>query len=648
MGTRCYSQMKIKDIRGCASADEYVRLKLSEYEAEEKSFKTLFRFMFSESNNIMAESTDGYRIKKITYAQFKTNILAKAASLKESLSGVERGSLVGLYMSNSVEWLELFWSALICGYDLLIMNTRLPDEILEKAIRDHNVRAVISDEKHFSVPTVLSETVLPSEHPLDASDDFGSRIIFMSSGTTENVKLCSYTGENFYYQIKDSVNIVKTCPGVKSHYNGDLKQLVLLPFCHVFGFIAVYLWFGFFARTFVFPKDLNPATIQNTIKKHKVTHVFAVPLVWENVYKAAIGKIKSRSAATYKRFRFFHAITLRTGRLGNLIARSAFRELREGLFGDSVQFIVSGGSHIKKEVLEFFNGIGYHTANGYGMTEIGITSVEKSRRKSILCSGSIGAPFGNTFYKISEDGELLVKGKTRACEIIQGDQIQTTDYDGWFATNDLASYRKGRYYLNGRRDDLIISETGENINPVIAEKSISAQLVERLCIFKQANGTVTLLASVPGCFSEKRISEIYKELTRSVERSGLLGEIKTICITNQALVKDGEIKLNRRHLAKRFEAGEFRIISRERVEEDIHEMLSELENEVIACFAEVLNLDATQIGTDQSFFTDLGGTSLDYFALHSLIKQRMGVDIITAGGQTLCTVEEICQHIKGT
>ena len=30
--------------------------------------------------------------------------------------------------------------------------------------------------------------------------------------------------------------------------------------------------------------DLSPSTIVNTIRRHKVTHVFAVPLFWEKVF----------------------------------------------------------------------------------------------------------------------------------------------------------------------------------------------------------------------------------------------------------------------------------------------------------------------------------------------------------------------------
>ena len=59
--------MKLNNIANFDNIDDYVEAKLAEYSAREKSFETLFEFMFSEKNNVMAEFSDGYRIKKQTY-----------------------------------------------------------------------------------------------------------------------------------------------------------------------------------------------------------------------------------------------------------------------------------------------------------------------------------------------------------------------------------------------------------------------------------------------------------------------------------------------------------------------------------------------------------------------------------------------------
>ena len=58
--------MACKDICGAKSLLAYIEEKLARYEKEEKNMQTLFRYMFSESENVMAETSDGYRIKSVS------------------------------------------------------------------------------------------------------------------------------------------------------------------------------------------------------------------------------------------------------------------------------------------------------------------------------------------------------------------------------------------------------------------------------------------------------------------------------------------------------------------------------------------------------------------------------------------------------
>lgn len=66
--------------------------------------------------------------------------------------------------------------------------------------------------------------------------------------------------------------------------------------------------------------------------------------------------------------------------IGRMLLPIAFRRMRENLLGESVPCGITGGSAHRRETLNSFNGIGYHLANGYGMTEIGIMSVELSEK----------------------------------------------------------------------------------------------------------------------------------------------------------------------------------------------------------------------------------------------------------------------------
>ncbi len=635
--------MKLTNIRGFQTIEEFVSWKLREFEKEDKSFATLFRFMFSEEENTMAELSDGYRVTRISYGEFKKQTQEKAAALMRLLS-LEKGTLVGIYMDNSLDWIRVFWSVLMCGYRPLLLNMRLSDAMIEEVLRDSSVGAVISDEKLFSVNTVLARDIGTAEAVEVAPDAWGNEVLFMSSGTTDNIKMCAYTAENFYYQVGNSVDIVKNCPEISRHYEGELKILTLLPFYHVFGFIAVYLWFGFFSRTFVFLKDMNPKTIQNTVKKHKVTHIFAVPLVWKLVYKAAIRTIRGRGEKTFKKFQKGLRLS-NSGTLGKRLTNKAMGEVRDNLFGDSICFLISGGGEISSEVLAFYNGIGYHLANGYGMTEVGITSVDIARKAKDRILGSIGAPFMYTQYAVSDRGTLLIKGRNMASRIATRSGEAVTDFDMWFDSGDLVEASGGRYFLHGRRDDLIVSVSGENLNPLLIEKNLNIPLSEELCLIA-ANGHPTLLVKSASCYSEERVHAVIQEAKAELARLNLDREVRHIAVTPDKFLQDGEFKLNRRKIAARLVSGEIMTIDDTTVREAVAGLVGELEGQLQGIFAEVLQKEPASIGVRDNFFGDLGGSSLDYFVLADAVLSKYGVDIKAASGRSLHTIAEICAYMK--
>lgn len=622
---------------------KYVEEKLSRYEKEEKNMGTLFRYMFSEEENVMAEISDGYKIKAVTYKECKNQILSIIPSLKSKLGAIETGSLVGLCMENSIEWLQIFWAILALGYKPCLFNLKLNDETLERVIAQYEVKAVVSDGKVFSALTICAKDLYchASKNKAEICElTFENEVVFMSSGTTDNVKLCSYRGKNFYYQIKDSAKIAKSCPDITKGSDGKIKQLALLPFYHVFGFIAVYLWFGFFASVFVFLKDMRPKTILNTIRRHKVSHVFAVPLVWEKVYKEVLNTVRNKGEKTKKRFE--KAIKIASTSLGKKLMRPAFSDIRYSTFGDSVKFMISGGSHVSGEVLNFFNAIGYHLCNGYGMTEIGIASVELENDVKILSSQSVGKPFSSVEYMLNENGELCVRGKSVARKISVGGVETVNDYDAWFNTKDLAKELNGRYYVLGRADDLVVGESGENLNPVIVENSLRVKDVEEVCLITDENSKPTVILSCPNCYTSEKARDIKNAIREKLALNKLDGQIAKIEITTDRLLDAQDFKISRKKVKNRYCDKKLRLVSQD---EDFTQSLSALEMDVRKCFATALKIDESEIYPNSDFFSQLGGNSLDYLELADLIKSELGVSLPVMDGVKLVTVKQVCDFI---
>lgn len=640
-------------IKNDAQIDAVVNYKIGLFDNRDKNFENLFGIMFMQEECIMYEKTDGYKIIKTTYGQCKAEINRIAAVLNAKLSSYPKESMVGIYMQNSLEWIEIFWGLLMNGYKPLLMNTRLDNATLNKVLATHKVAAVISDGATFEVPTIDSNEVVNEMVTEAFNPSWANELIVMSSGTSENIKLCVYNGESFYYQLCNSVNIIKECKDIKKHYEGQLKLLTFLPFYHIFGLAAVYMWFGFFSRTFVQLNDLSADTLLNTVKKHKVTHIFAVPLFWNRVYEGAMKKIKARGDKTYnkamKGLRLAEKLDFCPA-LSKAFSKKAFKEVRENLFGESISFLIAGGSDISPEVLQFFNGIGYTMTDGFGMSEVGITSVETSNKAKIRNSCSVGKPFKYAEYKLSEEGELMVRGKCTAIRIVTADGEQELNSEDWFGTKDLAKELNGRYYILGRKDDMIPCKTGENLNPDRIEAQLNVPGAVKLALIARTNEGLApvpvLLVQVSNYASADRINKVLEGVREQLKLNKLDGTINEIVITTTALMGENDFKLNRKKLIRTYMNNEFKVVNTEKNSEDINEFPQELVNRVKDYFSEALSIEANKVSEDSHFFYDLEGSSLDYMAMLAELQKEFEISFSIEEEMSLVTVNEFCRYIQ--
>lgn len=630
--------MRLRNIGGFKRVKSYVNHKMKLLEQSDKSLSALYELMFSERDNVLFEETDGFHIRKTTYGEAQSEVEARAPRLR-SIIGAPDGAKVGLYMENSPQWIVAFWAILRAGYCPLLLNTRFDAGMTEEILARYHVAAVVTDGKEFSVPTVRYTDLAGTAEPYTGA--FGTEMYVLSSGTS-SVKLCAYSGKELAEMIGNSGYVLNRNKKIKQHYRGELKLLAFLPFSHIFGFVAVYLWFGFFSRTFVKLNDLAPQTILKTIHLHQVTHIFAVPLFWNTVYRRALSAIKQRGEKTQKKFEKGLRLSAFLGntRLGEKITARMFREVRRNMFGDSVRFMITGGSCISADVIKFFNGVGYTLVNGYGMSETGITSVELSEKREQIVRGSVGAPLPSVKYHVDGDGRLFVSGTTLARAVWEGDTL-IEPQNGMYATADLAAERKGKYYLLGRADDLIVSVTGENLNPIAVEEALTPAAAQCGCLVPRSQALPVFLISVER-LPDKAVRELIDEVKERLKRSGFASQIGGVYAVTDPLIQADEFKLNRKRIARDFANGAIAVWK----EGEKNASDDELTRRVKMYFAVALGKNADEIGADTDFFLDEGGTSLEYFALVTKLQGDFNLPFPTDTGSGATTVRAVVDYLK--
>ena len=467
-----------------------------------------------------------------------------------------------------------------------------------------------------------------------------------------NYKICVYKGANIYASIMNAKGVLRDNKNVKEHYQERLKLLAFLPFYHIFGLVADYFWFAAFGRTFVFLKDYSSDTIIKTIQRHKITHVFGVPLLWNTIAKELKKKInqlpEEKKKKAWKGINFCYKLQKLFPNYGRRVAKKLLKEIQNQLFGDSVLFCVSGGGSIPKETLYLINAIGYPLYNGYGSTEMGITSVELRGNVKYRTLGTVGRPLDSLNYKI-QDGELLINGTSTCHKIIYKDGSEEIIDNGWYHTGDNFKVdKKGYYFAIGRKDDVYVGANGEKVNPDEIEENVLMTSVIRYC-FTTYQGELSLILQISKqnyLVKAELISNEVKSVLSLLKEKGY--QIERVYYTFDNIANENAIKVSRKLLEKLITNNEVKLEDFKSFSTLTNEKHDDLNNEITnrlkKVFAEILGIDIKEISDDSDFFLDLGGTSLDYIALLLKIEQEFEV-AISFEKKSFSTIKEFYNYL---
>lgn len=619
--------------------------------ASKKDLRAIFEIMFSASENILCEGNDGFRIYKQTYGEVKFRIEKAAAGLYKQIGATH--SFVALSVDNSPEWIVGFWAILMSGNKPYLVNLRYPDRLSNGILKTLGVKYTVCVEQcGLETESLLLSSLDgdPSELPKEVFED---ELAFSSSATSMNEVVCFYQGFGIAEQILNFESIVKAEPRIAKHYKGSLKQLAFLPFYHVFGLFAVYFWFTFFGRTLVFLRDYSAETILKTCRRHEVTHIFAVPVLWHTVEKQVLSAAREQGEKKYKKLQKGLKITTALQNVlpgvGAELSKRIMREVTDKLFGRSVMFSISGGSYLRDSALRLLNGIGYSMHNGYGMSEIGITSVELRRRPKHRNQNSIGRPFDSVEYKINDDGILLVKGSSLCTKKLINGQEQR--FDGWFDTGDIMKETDGNYFILGRKGDVVIGENGENINPDTVEKLFSlngAKALSVLGLDGDGGQELSLVVQINPFIRQDGIDKIRTEVYSVNDTLPTATAIRRFYFTTDDLCPPTAIKVSRAQLLKSIENGAVKLVPFAEMKPDggTDGEDSPLFSEVRKIISDVLGLDPGEITAGSHIFHDLGATSIQYFSVLTKLSERFGISDYDKNEKYCYTPKEICEYIE--
>ncbi len=296
-------------------------------------------------------------------------------------------------------------------------------------------------------------------------------ILYLTSGATGEPKMALVSHESIVSNIDMGPAVLPIGPRdatVAFLPSAHIAQRVVMEYLPIRCGMPV----TFFESLLKLPQD---------IRKVRPTILLAPPRMWERIYASICTELRKRPAAARKAFYAALGLALAAARYkrqgkpvpirirGPLKAADLlfFRKVR-ARFGGRLRVAASGAAPLGKDLAEFYEAIGMPLIEGYGLTEGGVATLNPLEAPK---PGSIGKPIGSTEFRLSPEGELLIKSPCLFSGYLN-DPETTAEVlrDGWLHTGDLGFIdSEGYIFITGRKKELIVSSTGKKIFPTRVE-----------------------------------------------------------------------------------------------------------------------------------------------------------------------------------
>lgn len=307
----------------------------------------------------------------------------------------------------------------------------------------------------------------------EASFDDLANILY-TSGTTGKSKGVMLSHGQYHFALEANGKCV--------NIHDDDRVLNFLPFAHIFekawAMLAVTV-----GATLIVNND--PKRVQQSMRETNPTCMSAVPRFWEKVYAGVMEKIERSGSLQQRIFhnalcvgRKYNIEYLSRGKRPPLTLRIKYDVINKALFGRvrkelgliNPNIFPTAGAAISSHVEEFVHSIGLNMIAGYGLTE-SLATVSCDRLGEPYTVGSVGRVIEGLDIKISEEGEVLLKGPTIFRGYYNREDITASSFteDGYFKTGDAGYIKGDELFLTERIKDLFKTSNGKYIAPQMIE-----------------------------------------------------------------------------------------------------------------------------------------------------------------------------------
>ena len=459
---------------------------------------------------------DGKTVVEKKYREYAQDIRRMVAYLKAEVPDI-KGRRIVLLSRNCYEFCVASYGIILAGGVLVTLNQKKNWEELEYELGLVEPVLILNDGIDYGCRAELEAVYGPKLRPMDCYKDTAPgeltncvghddlMMLMFTSGTTGRSKGVMLSERNMcaslhtYSEVAENWITNRLPAGQKL----PLSHMTLLPLFHMACFVCV-MSYPPAGWTLNLCGDIRDFYRDLGLMHSDV--MASAPVLVETIYK-----------------------DMKRGRVSRL----------NGLW----DLCCSSAALDPKMLLELAQN-GFVVNQCYGMTEtfgdgiLNFTQVEKHM-------SAVGKPDDHVQYKLDETGEICIKGDCVMLGYYKDPEAtaEVIDADGWFHTGDLARMdEEGFYYITGRKKNLIILASGENVSPEELEKKLALCPAITECIVKEKGQKICAVIYCPEDKQEE-VRAFVTEVNRSLP---LYKRISAVEFTAEPLPRNALGKLLRK------------------------------------------------------------------------------------------------------
>ena len=432
--------------------------------------------------------------------------------------GRGKGDAVALLSASRAEWVQADFAIFSAGCITVPIYPSYPPDLIAYVIKDSGARTVfVEDAAQLAKVLEAREQIPQLEHVIvmngydgpqpakavmtwetlrrtgrDKAETHKSTLAErVTTGRPEDVASIVYTSGTTGPPkgvVQTHGNHIAALAASKSStpVQEGWVHLLFLPLAHSFARLESFLGVAH-GLTTAFAENLDK--LRDNLPETRPHFICSVPRVFEKVYAGVLAAAQAGSPLKRRIFQWAVAVGRDVSRhqqrgqpvpagleLKRRVAHALVFSKLHARLGGRLQWAVSGGAPLSRDIAEFFHAAGILLLEGYGLTETcpALTFNRPDRYKF----GSVGQALPGVELKIAPDGEILARGANVATRGYYKQPEATREVfepDGWFHTGDIGRLDEdGFLFITDRKKDLIVTAGGMNVAPQNIENLLKA------------------------------------------------------------------------------------------------------------------------------------------------------------------------------